>query len=263
VKLEILDAKGNLVRRFASDDPLEPTPEQIARELIPSYWIAMPTHLPAERGLHRWIWDLHYPDPVTTTRGYPFRQVPHATPQEPQGPLALPGSYLVRLTVDGHRAEATLSLKPDPRVKEPEGALEAQFQLASSLAELLTNTSRALMASESAQAQLQARATKQPPCPSPRPTPTRLSDAISPLKEIHGQVGDAVQGRPARRRCTERSPRSAPVMRYKRKHCRCSGRGINFRANVPALNRKLRSAGLAPLRPELPAPRDLNVADEE
>jgi hypothetical protein len=262
VKLEILDAKGNLVRRFASDDPLEPTPEQIARELIPTYWIAMPTHLPAERGLHRWIWDLHYPDPVTTTRGYPISAVPHATPQEPQGPLALPGSYLVRLTVDGHRTEATLSLKPDPRVKEPEGALEAQFQLASSLAELLTNTSRALMASESAQAQLQARATKQPALPFTAAYGKRLSDAISPLKEIQGQVEtlykDVLRG--------DAAPNAAQISAsdaVQKKALPLLGTWNQLQSELPALNRKLRSAGLAPLRPELPAPRDLNVADEE
>jgi len=51
VKLEILDAKAELVRRFASDDPLKPTEEEIARELIPSYWIAIPAAVPRTRGL--------------------------------------------------------------------------------------------------------------------------------------------------------------------------------------------------------------------
>jgi photosystem II stability/assembly factor-like uncharacterized protein len=262
VKLEILDAKGNLVRRFASDDPLEPTPEQIARELIPSYWIAMPADLPATRGLHRWIWDLHYPDPVTTTRGYPISAVPHATPQEPQGPLALPGNYLVRLTADGHRTETTLSLKPDPRVKEPEGALEAQLQLASSLAELLTNTSRALMASESEQAQLQAVAAKQPAPPFTAAYAKRLSDASSPLKEIQGQVEtlykDVVRG--------DAAPTATQISAsetVQKKALPLLGTWNQLQGELQLLNKKLRNAGLAPVRPELPAPRDLNVADEE
>jgi hypothetical protein len=162
VTLEILDARGKLVRRFSSDDPQKPTAEELARELIPSYWIAMPASLPASRGLHRWIWDLHYPDPDTTTRGYPISAVPHATPREPQGPLALPGNYLIRLTVDGHATEAALSVKPDPRVASPAGTLEKQFELASSLASSLSESSRTLMAARSEHEQLQGPVNKLP-----------------------------------------------------------------------------------------------------
>jgi hypothetical protein len=262
VTLEIFDAKGNLVRRFESDDPLEPRQEQIARELIPTYWIAMPTALPAKRGLHRWIWNLHYPDPVTTTRGYPISAVPHATPQEPQGPLALPGSYRVRLTVDGRRTEAPLSLKPDPRVKEPASALEAQFQLASSLAGLLTDTSRAILAAQSEHAQLQAPAVKQPAPPFIATYDKRLSEALAPLSEVQGQVEtlykDVVRA--------DAAPTAAQISvseAVQRKAMPLLETWNQLQSELPALNKKLRSAGLTPVRPELPAPRDLNVADEE
>src|SRR5262249_55901217 len=83
VSREIRDAKGTLVRRFASNDPLKPTGEELARELIPAYWLVKPAALPATRGVHRWVWNLHYPDPDTTARGYPISAVPHATPQDP------------------------------------------------------------------------------------------------------------------------------------------------------------------------------------
>jgi photosystem II stability/assembly factor-like uncharacterized protein len=262
VQLEILDAKGNRVRRFESDDPLEPTQEQIARELIPSYWIAMPTALPAKRGVHRWIWNLHYPDPVTTTRGYPISAVPHATPQEPQGPLALPGSYLVRLTVDGRRSEAPLSLKPDPRVKEPVSALEAQFQLASSLAGLLTDTSRAILAAHSEHAQLQALAAKQPAQAFIAGYDKRLSEALAPLSEVQGQVEtlykDVVRA--------DAAPTAAQISASEaaqKKAMPLLETWNQLQSELPGVNKKLRSAGLAPVRPELAAPRDLNVADEE
>ncbi|MDB6100429.1 MAG: hypothetical protein JWO52_428, partial [Gammaproteobacteria bacterium] len=262
VQLEILDAKGNRVRRFESDDPLEPTQEQIARELIPSYWIAMPTALPAKRGVHRWIWNLHYPDPVTTTRGYPISAVPHATPQEPQGPLALPGSYLVRLTVDGRRSEAPLSLKPDPRVKEPVSALEAQFQLASSLAGLLTDTSRAILAAHSEHAQLQALAAKQPSQAFIAGYDKRLSEALAPLSEVQGQVEtlykDVVRA--------DAAPTAAQISASEaaqKKAMPLLETWNQLQSELPGVNKKLRSAGLAPVRPELAAPRDLNVADEE
>jgi photosystem II stability/assembly factor-like uncharacterized protein len=262
VKLEIFDAKGNLVRRFESDDPLEPKQEQIARELIPSYWIAMPTALPAKRGLHRWIWNLHYPDPVTTTRGYPISAVPHATPQEPQGPLALPGSYQVRLTVDGRRTEAPLSLKLDPRVKEPVSALEAQFQLASSLAGLLTDTSRAILAAQSEHAQLQTLAAKQPAQPFVASYDKRLSEALAPLSEVQSQVEtlykDVVRA--------DAAPTAAQISAseaVQKKALPLLETWNQLQSELPALNKKLRSAGFTPVRPEFPAPRDLNVADEE
>jgi hypothetical protein len=262
VKLEILDAKGNLVRRFASDDPLEPTGEQLARELIPSYWIAMPAALPAKSGMHRWIWNLHYPDPVTTTRGYPISAVPHATPQEPQGPLALPGSYLVRLTVDGRRIETPLSLKPDPRVSQPVEALEAQFQLASSLAELLTDSSRTLLAAQSEHAQLQALAAKLPTDSLIAGYDKRLSELISPLSEAQGQVEtlykEVVQD--------DAAPTTAQVSAseaVRKKALPLLETWNQLQSELPALNKRLRSARLAPVRPELAPPRDLNVADEE
>ncbi|MFL6604765.1 MAG: WD40/YVTN/BNR-like repeat-containing protein [Steroidobacteraceae bacterium] len=262
VKLEILDAKGTLVRRFESNDPLEPSEEQIARQLIPSYWVAMPGALPAKRGPHRWIWDLHYADPVTTTRGYPISAVPHATPQEPQGPLALPGNYLIRLTVDGRRTEANLTLKPDPRVKAPMGALEAQFQLASSLAGLLTDTSRTLLAAQSEHTQLQALAAKQPAESSVTAYDKRLSELISPLSEAQEQVEtlykDVVRGdaapTAAQLSASEAVRKKAPPLLET---------WNQLQNELPALNKRLRSAGLAPVRPELPVPRDLNVADEE
>src|SRR5262249_6853338 len=134
VTLEILDANGKLVRRFASDDPVKPTAEERQRELIPAYWIAPPVTLPATAGLHRWIWNLHSPDPDTMTRGYPISAVPHATTREPLGPLALAGTYQIRLTVDGKRLQAPLLVRPDPRVAIPARALEQQFQLAADLA---------------------------------------------------------------------------------------------------------------------------------
>ena len=66
VSLEILDAGGKVVRRFASDDRLEPTREEMEKQLIPLYWLHMPAALPATAGMHRWVWDLRYTTPIAT-----------------------------------------------------------------------------------------------------------------------------------------------------------------------------------------------------
>src|SRR6202035_6013333 len=55
VMLEVLDSSERLVRRFRSDDPPEPGAEELARELIPPYWLKPPRGLPAQAGMHRWV----------------------------------------------------------------------------------------------------------------------------------------------------------------------------------------------------------------
>ena len=49
-------------------------------------------------GLNRFTWDLHYPGPRFIPGHILFM---HPPPAPPVGPLALPGSYSVRLEVDG------------------------------------------------------------------------------------------------------------------------------------------------------------------
>src|SRR5205814_7513764 len=57
VTLDILDAAGRLVRRYASDDPIERADPTTAP--VPVYWYRPPQTLSAAAGLHRFLWDLH------------------------------------------------------------------------------------------------------------------------------------------------------------------------------------------------------------
>ena len=276
VMLEVLDSHGDLVRRFRSDDAPEPDAEQLARELIPLYWIKPPRVLPTGAGMHRWVWDLRYSAPVSVTRGYPISAVPHATPQGPEGPLALPGSYRVRLTVDARHFEAPLLLKSDPRVALPPAALEQQLRLARRLAALLTESSRTLFAAESEQAQLKARAPAATAADAMHAYAARLADLLgaqqkdgeqsaSPsialpdvqehIATLYSEVtrGDAAPTA-AQLSATEDAQRAlAPLLDGWQK----------LQADLPGLNQRLRAAKLAPVRADLPPPRDANLADEE
>lgn len=156
VTLEILDKDGNVVRRWSSADAPENTPEELEKQLIPLYWLRRPHTLSAQPGMHRWVWDLHATAPVSTQRSYPIAAVPHDTPQVPQGPLALPGTYTVRLTVDGKHYTAPLTVKMDPRVHAGPSALAAQYAAETRLAASLTATSNALLEARSMQQQLGA-----------------------------------------------------------------------------------------------------------
>jgi photosystem II stability/assembly factor-like uncharacterized protein len=137
VTLEVLDSDGKLLRRYSSQDPSTPTPEQLRTNLIPPYWPQLHGPLPTTAGMHRWIWDLRATAPTATSPSYPISAVPHATPLTPQGPFVLPGVYTVRLTVDGRSETQSVVVKMDPRVHVSTADLEtlhsAQVTMAASL----------------------------------------------------------------------------------------------------------------------------------
>jgi photosystem II stability/assembly factor-like uncharacterized protein len=81
-KLEILDAKGGVVRTYAD--------------------------LAARPGLNRFTWDMTYPGPVSAGGGGGGRGG--------AGPIAVPGKYTVRLTANGATSTQPLVIVPDPRV---------------------------------------------------------------------------------------------------------------------------------------------------
>ncbi len=128
VILEIYDSAGKLVRRFSSADK----PERVEEKdlVIASYWLRPPQPVGTDAGMHRFIWDLHYPPPEGARRQYPMTAIFRDTPSEPQGPWVLPGEYTVRLTVNGRRMQQPLLVKMDPRVKTPLQGLKLQFEIA-------------------------------------------------------------------------------------------------------------------------------------
>ena len=97
-------------------------------------------------GLHRFVWDLHYPPPAASRSAYPISAIDRNTWQEPRGPWVLPGTYTVRLTVEGHIAEQPLVVKMDPRVKTPAAGLERQFALSMQMCEDMAKARAALAA---------------------------------------------------------------------------------------------------------------------
>jgi photosystem II stability/assembly factor-like uncharacterized protein len=145
VSLDILDGQGKVVRGFASTDQPDITQEDLQKQLIPSYWVRRPRQLSTGAGMHRWVWDLHYPAPLTNRHDYPISAVPQDTPRYPLGPAVLPGSYSVRMTVDGKTSTAALTVKMDPRVKTSPAELQKKFETESRLADLLSESTRALL----------------------------------------------------------------------------------------------------------------------
>jgi len=127
VTIEISDESGKPVRHFSSADKPDPVNE---KELnIPMYWIRPARVVSTQAGMHRFVWDLHYPPPDSLEHEYPISAIYHDTPRTPLGPAALPGKYTVKLTVSGISSTQALTIKMDPRVKATEDGLRQQFEL--------------------------------------------------------------------------------------------------------------------------------------
>ena len=138
VTLAITDAAGAVIREYSSvAPPVDPTMAN-----VPEYWLAPPAVLPVTAGMHRFAWDLRYADPPALNFGYSgtlldyreytlsWHALPGMTPRSTlAGPMVLPGTYNVKLKVDGKSYTQPLTLVADPRVTVPAAGLAAQFRL--------------------------------------------------------------------------------------------------------------------------------------
>ncbi len=142
VRLEVLDSSGKLVRQYSSRDQKPFSPPAVP---FPAYWFRPPLPLVAEAGMHRFVWDLRYTAPSVPQHGYSMATVfGQNVPSEPEGPQALPGSYTLRLSVDGKSYTQPLKLIMDPRVTASPRDLEKQFALETRISQALGQANQAL-----------------------------------------------------------------------------------------------------------------------
>jgi len=137
VTIEILDSTGNSIRRFSSDErPVPVNPDSLN---IPAFWVHPQQPPPAAAGMHRFVWDLRTraADVPTTGSaqpggggrgggrggfaaggGSPAGGIGGGGPEgRGAAPLAPPGAYTVKLTVNGKSYTQPLTVKPDPRAE--------------------------------------------------------------------------------------------------------------------------------------------------
>jgi photosystem II stability/assembly factor-like uncharacterized protein len=126
ITLEILDAKGQLVRKY-------PAKKQAGDEGGDDEGFGRPREqaLPAEAGLNRFVWDMHYEGATKVPRSPLWAG-------NTDGPQAVSGTYQVRLTVQGKTYAAPLEIKPDPRLKVTQQDLQKQFDLLIKIRERVT-----------------------------------------------------------------------------------------------------------------------------
>jgi photosystem II stability/assembly factor-like uncharacterized protein len=116
--IEILDSSSSLIRKYSSskteelEEPLTPEDKKPEKQIKP------------EVGLNRFVWDLRYAGSSRVPDYYLWEYKDGS-----RGPLALPGKYQVRLTVDGKSQTAPFEVALDPRVNVSQADLQKQFDL--------------------------------------------------------------------------------------------------------------------------------------
>jgi hypothetical protein len=124
VAVEIFDGAGRSVRRFAGENL-------------------------RKAGLNRIRWDLRSKG-ATTFPGLILRSANPA-----RGPLVPPGTYRVRLTVDGQASEQALAVLKDPRLRDVTDAdLQAQYELAQQVGDRTSDANQAVVRIRDLKAQI-------------------------------------------------------------------------------------------------------------
>lgn len=182
VTLEILDSAGKLVRKYSSNDEQRQPDET---QSFPTYWFNLPAPLSKNVGLNRFVWDLRYERPQALRYGYSIAAAyGEDAIMVPEGPLASPGMYQVKLTVDGRSYTSPLELKMDPRVTIAPLALRQQLALAMMIVDKMNMSYGAVQQISGLRSQLKELRTKLDSDPTAKP----LLDAVDALDKKYAAL---------------------------------------------------------------------------
>ncbi|HKA18277.1 MAG TPA: glycosyl hydrolase [Blastocatellia bacterium] len=127
ITIEILDSKDRIIRTFVGSPEEDKRRSSGSSSSEEGESFGPPATRPPGRkaGTNRFLWDLRYPGATV------FEGMILWSARAESGPLAPPGDYRVRLTVDGQTQTQTFAIKRDPRLTNVTDAdLVEQFDLA-------------------------------------------------------------------------------------------------------------------------------------
>ena len=116
IELEFLESNGKVIQTFSSSDDDGPS---------------------AKRGMNRFAWNLRYPAADVMDDAFWFGG-------RNAGPLAVPGSYQVRLTVGESTETRSFEVKKDPRLETSQADFQEQFDLAVEIRDEITRLTDAI-----------------------------------------------------------------------------------------------------------------------
>ncbi len=131
IAIEILDSAGVVIRTLEAED------------------------LPKKKGVNRLAWDLAMDEPFARQEEEEEEEDAFGGP--PRGPMVLPGTYAVRLTVDGRTWEKPVEVRVDPSLDLDPDELTTQHAAALRLHRMIDGVHRALRGLDVLAAQLEAR----------------------------------------------------------------------------------------------------------
>jgi hypothetical protein len=139
VTLEFLDDAGHLIHKFSSKPPAK-KPTVAEGDEDDDFPPRRPDadRVPAEAGLNRFVWDLHYPDATTFPGLIMWAGNIH-------GPVIVPGNYKVRLTANGKSETQTVQVKKDPRLSTTPEEYARQLEVAQQIHNKLTQSNDAVI----------------------------------------------------------------------------------------------------------------------
>jgi photosystem II stability/assembly factor-like uncharacterized protein len=143
VELEFLDPAGKSIRKFTGrvareSAPAGAPPPQPAGEGGGFGGGGAAPPVPMEIGLNRFVWDTRYPEAVR----FPGMIL---WAGETRGPKLAPGTYQVKLTVEGKTYTQPFEIKPDPRLTVTPADYAKQVELGLKIRDKLTETHNAII----------------------------------------------------------------------------------------------------------------------
>ncbi|MEW6129462.1 MAG: glycosyl hydrolase [Acidobacteriota bacterium] len=140
VQLEILDAAGKSIKKFASRGAAgQGAPQSAGDDFFAFFGGGGASRVAAaEAGLNRFVWDMRYAD---ATRFPGLIMWAGST----TGPKAVPGMYQVKLTVDGKTQTQNFEIKRDPRLTTTQEDYQKQFDLLTRIRDKVTETHEAIL----------------------------------------------------------------------------------------------------------------------
>jgi hypothetical protein len=151
IMLDVLDGSGKVIRKFSSaaaGEERSTDADAGGDDEDGGFRVRSgPTRLEKSAGMHRFTWDLRYPGPWMSS----------ARPEAPNGPMAAPGKYALRLTVGSWTSTQPLTVIEDPRVTKTGVTttdLREQFDHNLRVRDMLSEVNKAVARVRSAQASL-------------------------------------------------------------------------------------------------------------
>jgi photosystem II stability/assembly factor-like uncharacterized protein len=195
-KLEILDAKGNVIAQAAKVNPDRKVGGDADEDEVP------PRTLDPKPGLNRFVWDLTH-DGATVIPGAPVDSGSAGA----RVPVA-PGEYTVRLTVGNQKLTQKVTVRADPRLSLPGDVRvielqplkpgESEYRVTSGRAHLRLGVDQAADLGFRPEVRYEVRPVPAPPVLDPaeqqtlalrvRDNITKLSDAVARIRAVKKQI---------------------------------------------------------------------------